>query len=153
MDDSRDSSQDARTLQILCGALMMGMLTFGAIAIFLVNFGGVGGGNDLIVPAIMAGFGLMTIPPTQLASRQVKLAEPPGGATIDGHIGQYRAGSIIGWAGLEGASFANLVAYIIAGQGWSLIVPGLCLVWMAATFPTEAKLVDWLRQREQLADT
>ena len=152
MDDFRDYSQGTRALQILCGALMMGMMSFAAVAIFLVNVGGMGQDGELLIPLIMGGIGFTSIPPTQFVGMQIKSQKPEAGSTEEGYIGQYRGGSLIGWAGLEGAAFANLVAYILAGQWWSLVIPGVCLCWMALTFPTEAKLKDWLRHRLQEGD-
>jgi len=138
-----------RQLQIICAALIMGVLTFSAVTVFLVHGNGMDVNVNIIVPAALLVGSLMNIVTIVAVASSVGKRELPSPATEDDLLNLYQTASIIRWAGLEGAAFMNIVAYLLSAQWWSGIVPAVCLLWMAATFPTADKLNDWLRARER----
>lgn len=147
--ETRDLTTDVRGIQVLCAALMAGMLSFAVVALMLAKVGRGQPGADLLVPAILTGFSMLSLVPTQFVALMQSKQRPAGEVTIDSLVSAYRGSSLISWAGFEGAAFANLVGYLLAGQWWSFIIPGLALIYMAATFPTKDKLTNWLRQRHE----
>jgi hypothetical protein len=56
----------------------------------------------------------------------------------------YQTRLIVGLAILEGAALFNAVAYLIAGQWWSLAVVGVLLALMLTSFPTRMGIEQWL---------
>ena len=52
--------------------------------------------------------------------------------------------TIVGAALLEGAAFANLVAFMLEGQVYSLILAALMLVGILLAIPTRRRVEDWL---------
>lgn len=127
----------------------MGVLTFSAVTVFLVHGNGMNVDVNVIVPAALLVGSLMNIVTIVAVAGSVGKRELPSTATEDDYLNLYQVASIIRWAGLEGAAFMNIVAYLLSAQWWSGIVPAICLLWMAATFPTSDKLNDWLRAKDR----
>jgi hypothetical protein len=62
----------------------------------------------------------------------------------------YQSQVIIGLAMLEGATFFNLIAYLLEGDAASLVVAGLLVVVMLSHFPTQPRLEAFLEQQGEL---
>ena len=58
----------------------------------------------------------------------------------------YLVKTIIGAALLEGGAFAALMAFLLEGQVYSVVLAGLLLLGIAFSFPTRTRLTDWLEQ-------
>lgn len=153
-----DPAAAVRVMQIITGALMMGLIMFGVIANVLV-FGGEGLKDkpplECIVPLMAVGFAVLIIinhfivPETVINTSintlkgQVELNE-----ITKGHFFPiFQVGLIIRLALLEGAGFFNLVAFIIDKQWWSLAVVALLLALMAIRFPTMGQVDAWAEDR------
>ncbi len=153
----------ARNLQLLVGALMLGILAFGAVILTLAQMGQLGLQADVLVPALLAGVSLVSVMPTQVIAHLVlnrnsfAAAEPgntsqsPIDDSAEAHtarlLAMYFQAKVIAGAGLEGAALMNLVGYALAAQWWSLIVPTAAITWMATTFPTKDRIAHWLEHR------
>lgn len=140
------STSAVRPLQLICIALILGLVLFCTVALFLSLSGLVEpvAGAELVT-WILLGLSLPQIIATQVvASRLV----PAGKSDPESLMAGYRTSSIVAWAGLEGAAFMNIVGLLISGNLVSLIVPGVALCWIAVTFPTADGLDNWLRQRQ-----
>ena len=64
--------------------------------------------------------------------------------------GAYQAGLTIEYAMLEGAAFFCLVAYMIEASQIPLAAAGVLWVSMLLTFPTKARVDDWVQDQFQL---
>jgi hypothetical protein len=137
--------QAVRTSQIICGAMMMGIITFAGIVVtrpappnpalpmayIAIGFAAIAIIVRFIVPAFVA----------KNESSKLKGASPE---SLDaGLYGVFQTKMIIGLALLEGAGFMNLIAYMTGGQWWSLATVGLLLLLMAMMFPTLTKFESW----------
>jgi hypothetical protein len=140
------------TMQIICGALMMGLVTFGGIAITLgFNKQGPANQGELIVPLMGAGFAAIIIVvslivPPQVAKagiRQITTIRPIDDISKLDLYMAYQTKMIVGCALLEGAGFFNLIGFIIGGQIWTLGIVGLLIAMMAVRFPTYERVDAW----------
>ena len=62
-------------------------------------------------------------------------------------LGVFFMKTIIGGALLEGAAFANLVAFMLEGQVYSILLVAVLLASMTIAFPTRGGLNDWLEDQ------
>ncbi|QDU58415.1 hypothetical protein [Aeoliella mucimassa] len=62
-------------------------------------------------------------------------------------IGTYQSTLIVGCALFEGAAFFNLIAYMLEGQLYSLVIAALLMLCILSRFPTVAKVEEWLEAR------
>lgn len=150
--DGADPRQLVRTMQIICGALMMGVLSFLGVAAF-IRFGkGVQPAPAFpIVAYIAAGMAALMIIVrfvvpllvTKTAIRQITTIRPLNDIRKLDLYGVYQTQMIVGCALLEGAAFFNLVAFIIHGELWTLGIVAVLLAIMAANFPTLERVDGW----------
>lgn len=157
-----DVSQAVRTMQIIAGALMIGVMLFTIVAV--VAHGG-RARNDIFLPLL---FVLITVPaiiarfivPMMLVDfyrRKIVAAVQDGELKSSADVaarlfGVYQTKLIISLALLEGGAFLNNVAYIVAGQWWSLATAGILLLMMAIQFPTRNRLEYWVHEQLQLME-
>jgi hypothetical protein len=128
---------------------MMGMITFGAVAIGLHVTGvKVADPGMEFLPWLFIAMSLPIITVTQFVASQQKNRPFPKDEPLANVLGAYQSGSLIGWAGLEGAAFMNLVGFLMTGKFLSLVIPGIALAWMAFTFPTRFSIENWVRTKE-----
>ncbi len=150
--EGSDPRQLVRVMQIICGALMMGLLMFGVIA-SVIRFGNPGKPVAAfpIVSYLGAGFALQNIvlsfviPSLSIKAtlkRMVSLRPIEDLRKLDLY-GVYQTRMIIGCALLEGAGFFNLVAVIIDGHIWSFAVVAILIALMAMSFPTYERVDAW----------
>ncbi len=57
--------------------------------------------------------------------------------------------TIIGAAILEGGAFGNLVAFMLEGQIYSIVLAIICLLGVVVAFPTRSGLSEWLESRQR----
>jgi hypothetical protein len=161
-------------LQIVCGALITGCLTFTVVALGLVSSGSMPEvGTAPLLSYIGAGFAFAlvvsrTVVPEMITARgrraiaegtwdqwqnravasdprNVELIERTGDA---GRLmGLYATRSIIGMAILEGGCFMNLVFFLVEQQYLPLGVAGALLAILVMGFPTHDRTVTWIEQQ------
>lgn len=146
------SDEQLRTMQIIAGALLMGVISFAGVAAFM---GLEKEAGDPFMAYIAAGFAVLMfvmhlLVPSMIAGAAMKQSgqnETTEDRTGDNLVGIFQTQLIVVMAMLEGAAFFNLVAFIIAVQWWSFAVVGLLLLAMAAKFPTRFKVESWLETK------
>lgn len=164
-----------RVMQIIAGALLLGVLTFLAIALFLVSGrpqGAAGGTADglpvisvlavmlLVVDAPLA----FVVPSFLMRSAVRRIASgawqaPPGSdpAAFASDAAKLltvrQTALIIGLALLEGVAFFACIAYLLEAQPFVLAVVLVAVALMLVNFPTEGRVRAWLeRQADLLAE-
>ena len=152
-----------RGTQVIIGALIAGVITFGGIAVLLVKtmpIPPIGNGVGEVVAGIMAVASVVgAIVPSIIANashssqskrRRTDESHPQPVLNEEfnpAHLEEYRNKKIIRAAGLEGGCFCNVVAYIVAQQWWSLALAGGLLVVLMAQFPTATQLKQFLESK------
>lgn len=142
--DRTSPASQARGAQIIAAALMLGVLTFAAISVFLVEVQHLPaartGAMMSIGLAVFAGTCLMMAVwvSAALATTAVK------DQSDDGLIQGWQSRIIIRFALCEAACFANLVGYIVEQNWWSLAVVAGLLVFMLTMFPTRTQLEQFI---------
>ncbi len=165
----RDFDKYILGMRIVVVALVMGVVTFAAVAFFisgnaepdkqpLVAFIGLAFAAIIlvvreIVPNVIVTSARKKIangswqPPRQAASPIPKDATPE-----EKLLFTYRSRLIIRAALLEGAAFFNLVAFVIHHQWWSFAIAAVFAAINLSTIPTRDGLLSWIdRQTELLA--
>jgi hypothetical protein len=154
-----------RTMRIIVFAMCLGILLFLGLALYLRSTGEYEQKEptltlsyftaglavlcvvmSVVVPALMESAWRRTAP------RELGPAPPPGelSAAEVRWWGLYQTRLIVRSALLEGPCFALLVAYLIEGQLWTVAVAVVVLLLLAAGFPTESGVRDWVeRQRSR----
>lgn len=144
-----------RTLQIIAGALIMGIAMFAVVTLVLVKWDKVNiefsplGLVALIVPLVLSVFSafvpgvIFKQAVTQFASRNPK-PELQSLLRASGEAATVR--TIIGLALAEGGGFLALIIWMISGNILGLIGAFICLAAMILKFPTYGKV------EQQLAD-
>ena len=158
------------TMRIIAIALIVGVLTFGGIASFIV-FGmaqpvqppaGRKNAAEILMYLGLAGAALMVVVsfviPNLLANGIVKgVVKLVQNATSAGSKELFsrllmaaQVRMIVALAFIEGAAFFNLlVAFIVARSLISLAIVAGLLVVMAIHFPTKMKLARWLEEQQR----
>ncbi|MBI5760456.1 MAG: hypothetical protein HZA46_18230 [Planctomycetales bacterium] len=162
--------QQVRVLQIIVGALMFGVISFGVVAI-VIRIGKQGGG-DSPVWMIAGGFAVMMLIARQIVGvsmvngirRQIAKGtwQPPtkgGGPAFpadatdaDRLLSLLQTVTIVQCALPEGAAFFNLIAYIMSGHLASLATVAVLLLWMSSSFPTRDRVVNWIGRQLELVE-
>ena len=136
----------ARATQIITGAMVSGVVTFGAIVVFALGAlteppsGFIIGGAGAVFAGVA--FVLHLVIPSLIAAQQSRDADK------ERLYGVYLQKTIIGLAVLEGAAFFNLIACIIEHNWWSLAVAGGLVFWMLAMFPTRTRIEHWAETQQ-----
>ncbi|MFN0195425.1 MAG: hypothetical protein ACKVT0_01665 [Planctomycetaceae bacterium] len=158
-----------RTMRIIAGALMMGVISFSGVV--AMNFAGNPPGPlpannppppDLMLTYIGIGFTIVVILLRFIIPRIVvrgmvagikRLAttgESTGAKEVFGRLLMVaQTKMILEFALLEGACFFNLIAVMQSHSGISVGVVVVLMVLMALNFPTLDKLLNWLEQQNQ----
>ena len=162
-----------RTMRIIAGALIAGVVSFGVIASFIV-FGQApvaqpGGpppaapqnGSEIIMYFAIAfaavAVTMSFVVPNLVAAAQVKdIAKMAQDGTATGPkelfgrlLAVAQTKMIIALALVEGAAFFNLIAFIITKSLIPPAVVGVLLLVMAIHFPTKFKLARWLEDQQR----
>jgi hypothetical protein len=147
-------------MQIIAGALMVGVLSFGAYAV-AAAFGKPPG--EPLLAYIAVGFSAaafiarMIVPPRVESELRKQAAESTKEIQDrDDRVlrlaGVFQTRMILEYALLEGPCFFCLVAYIISTEWWLLAIVGVLLAIMAVGFPTRSKLENWADDQLQLLE-
>lgn len=161
-----------RTMQIICGSLIGGVVMFLGIAVFLRTQGGVGGGlPQPILSFVALLFSCATVAASlfvpnltiNTARRQIARGtwqpapRTPAGlvpATDEGKLlTVYQTAMLIRAALYEGTAFFWIIVYLVEGNTWALLGAGLFLAGVALQFPSRDGVEQWLMaQLQQLEE-
>lgn len=142
------SASVVRTTQIIIGALMAGLVSFGGVALASQNQPN----NQSILTILAAGLALMQILmwfviPGMIVKTQLKTMKDLSEADRMPRLAQvFQTHKIVGAALLEGAGFFNWVAYMIDHQAITLGVVGTLMVLLASMFPTQGQYESWVEE-------
>jgi hypothetical protein len=143
MNTQHDIANDVRGMQILAGVLMLGLAVFAGIVLLVSD----GKPDDPLVALVMAVMVIgevpvfFILPPQQLKREQGELFDAKK------ELQRYSGAMLLRYALCNGGGFANLIAYLVAGQWWSLAIAGGLWLVMLAMFPTRTKVEHWLENR------
>lgn len=169
MNPSNTAAATVRTMQIIAGALIVGVVLFSAIAWFVVPRGGpphdtsplisVLGAAGAVVQVVLAF--IVPFKLQQPASRKLvesmlppQVREKLGQSTEQsGLLAVYQTRMIVAMALLEGAAFFNIVAYIIEQNWWTFAVVGVLLLFLLGMFPTRTRVEQWIENQRVFSDT
>lgn len=150
--------REVRTIQIIAGALITGVLMFFGVVILISQGAVLGRGGPSLITIMGAGFaGVMIVAHLMLPSviRRAQMHQLSGqdvdNVTRESRISTllplYRTEMIVTFAVLEGAAFFNLIALLIDGHAASLIVVVLLLMMMLVKIPSKTRVTWWLQDR------
>ena len=162
------TSDRVRTVQIIVGAMLAGILIFLCIALILVQLRGRGLSPLEGMPVISyAAVGFLAVElvawrivPAHLADNQVaKIARgtwTPGPGTAATAfptdtarlLAVFQTESVIANALLEAGGFLGCVAYLFEGQLFALAGVVVAVWVMLTTFPTRDKVAQWLDKQQ-----
>jgi hypothetical protein len=92
---------------------------------------------------------------TQLARGESPAALKPlqqAGGDAALWYGLYQIQLIVGDAMLEGATFLQLIAYLLEGQPWSLAVAGLLVALLLLRTPVRTRVERWVERQQALVE-
>jgi hypothetical protein len=142
-----------RVMQIVVIAQLLGGLVFMGITLALHaqgQFNAPPGPPMLsyIMPVICVPMvaGSVLLPRLTLASRRRQPIDTAAGGEPGpgGWYGLYLTLLLLSIAPLEGATFALLIAYLMEGQPWTLILAALTLAGIVVQFPTRERVEAWV---------
>ena len=136
----------ARATQIITGAMVSGVVTFGAVVVFALG-ALTEPPSGFIISGVGAVFSLVAFV-LHLVIPSVIAAQQSHGANKQQLYGIYLQKTIVGLALLEGAAFFNLIACIVEHNWWSLAIAGGLCFWMLAMFPTRTKIEHWAETQQ-----
>lgn len=140
-----------RTLQIIIGALVAGLLTFILIVSFISFFRAHAAAPNMPIITYVAcflaciQFPLSLIVPSQVvASGRKQLATKPPADDTFALMNLYQTKTIITGALRQGVGFLAAIAFMIERQPISLGLAVVCMVAVAVLFPTRERVDQWL---------
>jgi hypothetical protein len=147
--DERTIDQTLLTCRIIGGALVFGVVSFVTIAVVLRL--GQAAEEGALMSLVGVGVAAAAVVARQVVVGVMSGATPKAGLPASGALGLYVTRLIVGLAILEAAAFFNVIAYLLEGHWWSLLVVAGLVAWMIASFPTRTRLRQWVEDREQLS--
>lgn len=151
-----------RAMRIIAIGLILGVLVLASAALVVVH----GGGQPAqpqgqIVSLVMVGIVVAELVPFALVPVMVHAGSPQiqQAVTADSdssddesrvHLAVYQTRTILRYALCEGAAFANLIAYMVEHNWWSLAVAGGLVFIMLAMFPSRIRLEHWLETQRMM---
>jgi len=174
MPDSHDWKEAVapvtRVAQIILAALILGCLTFGAIAVFQAGqFGGQPGPIPKLMTYLAIGFAVVALlaravagsviaatgrrriaegtwsPASQAGPVNRELIEQTGDAGKLAAVFMTR--TIVMGALLEGSTFFLLIAHLIEATPESLIGAAVLVLGLVISFPTHGRMVSWIEEQ------
>ena len=147
--------QQIRVVQIIAIALMMGVLTFGAIAFQIGN--GKQPPETPMMSYIAMGLGLQMlivhfIIPSFILKNSLKAIANQTGNVREALVATHRGKTILGLAILEGAAFLALVSYLIEGHDYALGTALVMLFMMTVQFPGTNRVLNWIGTNAELIE-
>ena len=159
-DSNGNAEKVTRTVQVIAGSIMAGMVFFGVVA-FVISMGKEPG--DPLIGYIAAGFTAVTaiaanIVPGILVQAMIRkqrsaTEQDEPAQQSDSSAGFYvvfQIKTIVEYALLEGAAFFCLVAYIVTVQLWTIAIAAAVLAKMAVAFPTRTRIDNWVQEQRHL---
>lgn len=159
--------QQAVRMQIIVAALAAGLLAFLVVA--LVVSGGRPGAMGpfsylalgmavlelfawALYPGVLVWRGLKSLASGKPPTGQMGATPVPVEVGDVGHLALlFTTRRIIAAAILEGVAFLNVIAYLVEGSRWTLLVAGVLFLMIAGHVPTRTRIEDWVvRQMETL---
>lgn len=148
---TNDLKAAVRQMQILAGALLAGVVVFFGVVIAVA--GPPAAARELpIVSIVLAAMPAMEAPAFFILPGLIDSGTARGSGEQNTPTGRYQAAMVIRMALCEGAAFANLLAYFIEQQWWSLAIVGFLVLVMLSMFPTKTKLEHWLEIQQMEAE-
>ncbi len=143
-----DVAGQTRVLQIIVGALLMGVVFFAGFVVVTGALQQPPGGRVLSYVAVGMG-ALMAVLHVVIPGviERAALANQGVGANPQSMVGVYVIRTIVAVALLEGAAFVSVVALMIEHHPWVLGVTGVMLVLMALQIPSRTRVEHWLESR------
>lgn len=160
--DYTNMNQAVRTMQLVAGVLLIGVLVFGVIST-------IAGDNPAplapnqppptpMLTYMAAGFafiqlGMRAVVPTVLARNSVATMQ---GSLDDSDASKlrlaavYQTKMIIGMALCEGAAFFALIAWMAERNPIAIGTAGFLVVVMSTGFPTRSRVEGWIRHQLEL---
>ena len=142
--DHVDPTVAIRTSQLICSALIAGVTLFLLVALFIAT-----NAKPPLVAYVALGVTSLVVAlrfliPDVVVNQMIKALPKSHGEMTRGRLfGLFQIRMIIGVALLEGASFFNLVSYILEGQWWSIATVVFLLMLMGMMFPTLGSFEGW----------
>jgi hypothetical protein len=153
--DMPDSNQNlaarVRVLQIIVGAMAIGVATFLIIAVTVMN---PKEPNKDLLPVLtfaslgmllMGGVGSFILPRLMISGARKKMTEE--GVSQNGLLAALQVKTIVACAMLEGAAFMSIIAFIIEGRWWCLAGALLMLLGILYHMPTVARVQSWMDEQ------
>ena len=141
-----------RTMQIIAGALIAGVLLFALISV--VAIGALSQDSSGTVVSLVGVFlAVAALVMHRVVPSAIEQQARQGASrrlSVDQLAGLFRTRLIVGLAILEGAAMLNVVALIIEHNWWSLGITGLLVFWMLAAFPTRTRVDHWIETQQML---
>lgn len=157
-----------RTMQIIVGALALGIINFLLVVVFVIRpqdqaphagqpiltymsvcASAAAVVASFIVPMVLAGSMRKSLPDSSAVSNATGAT---GDANILPLVQVYQTLLIIKCAILEGAAFFCLIAHMIERQVITLAVAGVLLLVLLAQFPTRSRAETWVESELELAE-
>lgn len=151
------TKENLRTMQLLITALLIGIIFFAGIVIILLSINGTFLQNDtqkyckiLFYSVIGLGLGCYFFAST-IYKRKVDTINNSA-LSLTGKLNQYRTILILYMACCEGPALFSIVALLLTGNYWYLLITGSMMLAMAVKFPFTPKIInllniDWKEQQ------
>lgn len=145
-----------RTIQIIAGAVMAGLIAFTAVAVVMALDKPPDGEFGAMAAAVLAGGGVavrFVLPGVIAAGKRRQLTAQRGVEPLEPAelFPAFQTKTIVEYGVLEGPGFFAGVALMNTAQWWLLAVVAVLLAIMAAGFPTRGRFDDWADNQRQLA--
>jgi hypothetical protein len=141
-------------LRTIVVALIMGVVSFAAIAVYMVNAELIQPIGTKIITYVAAGLLLVMIM-TQIVLNMMmekSARQRLNPESIKPWLDLYQSRTIIGCALLEGPAFLALCGYMLEREPLGLIVAGVAVLVMIVTmFPTESRIRDFVERHREMA--
>lgn len=150
-----DKNAVLRTMQVIAGALILGVLVMGAVAASLAIGAEAEAERSQLVASIAAGLSLLVLVVAAIVPANVSgaLREEPGSPARElAFYTAYQTRMIVRLALVEGAAMLNLVAAIVDKQQYSLVLAGLLVLIMLAMFPTRGRVERFIKTQVELSE-
>lgn len=149
-----------RTIQIICGALVLGSLAFTLVVSVLIDWRLMTGEIKLLtligaVTGLMLCSMAMIVPrlitssPTHLAAQLLSKSETgevSDATIIDASLENLQTNRILFYALIEGAIFLNLMTFLLEQSAGALVIVGIGFALMVFAFPFTGRLTGWIEQ-------
>lgn len=147
MSPSSEVQQHLRTLYMICGAILSGVVLFGVVVFVLLRSGAMGSTEQVpdSVGLILNLAGLSVLVVAHFLPRTIP--RPAKDASLEAAFAWHKKTVIIATALREGAAFMALVGVLLTGS-WppGIGVAGLAVLTILLGWPREAQIQEHLRR-------